>query len=398
MPLRWNRLAGSGVGRVFASQRGVHLPYGRRIVPDTRERLVLPLRVRNSAAPLLTELLKAVSRSFYLTLRVLPGSVRPQIGLAYLLARTSDTIADTELLPVSQRLMALENFRAAIEGQSWATPVSFDDLAAAQPARPGGGTNSERVLLERVGEAIALLDCFGFEDQRRIRDVLATIIGGQQLDLNRFGAASGERIVALDTGAELDDYTYRVAGCVGEFWTKMCRAHVFPTAPLEDTALLRDSVRLGKGLQLVNILRDLPGDLRQGRCYLPIQRLAQVGLTPSDLLDTRAIEKLRPAYDELLDLAEGHLSAGWDYTTSLPRSAARVRLACAWPVLIGVKTLAKLRRENPLDPARRVKVSRAEVKSIMAATLLKYPFSTAWGRLFSRGKAVGTAPEQRQPC
>jgi hypothetical protein len=36
----------------------------------------------------LNDLLKATSRSFYLTLRVLPARVRPQIGLAYLHTRT----------------------------------------------------------------------------------------------------------------------------------------------------------------------------------------------------------------------------------------------------------------------------------------------------------------------
>jgi farnesyl-diphosphate farnesyltransferase len=49
----------------------------------------------------LTDLLKATSRSFYLTLRVLPAAVRPQISLAYLLARTTDTIADTEIVPLA---------------------------------------------------------------------------------------------------------------------------------------------------------------------------------------------------------------------------------------------------------------------------------------------------------
>ena len=47
---------------------------------------------------MLTSLLKEVSRSFYLTMRVLPSAIRPQIGLAYLLARTTDTIADTEIV------------------------------------------------------------------------------------------------------------------------------------------------------------------------------------------------------------------------------------------------------------------------------------------------------------
>ena len=42
----------------------------------------------------LDPLLKSVSRSFHLTLRVLPAAIRPQIGLAYLLARATDTVAE----------------------------------------------------------------------------------------------------------------------------------------------------------------------------------------------------------------------------------------------------------------------------------------------------------------
>ena len=55
----------------------------------------------------LNDLLKKVSRSFYLTLHVLPGTVRPQIGLAYLLARATDTVADTDVIPVEERLTTL---------------------------------------------------------------------------------------------------------------------------------------------------------------------------------------------------------------------------------------------------------------------------------------------------
>src|SRR5271170_6156831 len=60
---------------------------------------------------LLRNLLKATSRSFYLTLRILPARVRPQIGLAYLLARTTDTIAETETVPLAQRREALDKLR-----------------------------------------------------------------------------------------------------------------------------------------------------------------------------------------------------------------------------------------------------------------------------------------------
>ena len=333
------------------------------------------------ATPLLTDLLQAVSRSFYLTLRVLPSGVRSQIGLAYLLARTTDTIADTELVSVPLRLQALEELRGRILGAR-REPVNFGALAAAQP-QPGGGTNAERVLLERAEEIISLLAQCSAADQALIREVLTTITSGQELDLQRFGQAGGQNIVPLATDPDLDDYTYRVAGCVGEFWTKICRAHVFPKARLDDAALRRDGVRFGKGLQLVNILRDLPRDLRQGRCYLPAERLARVGLAPTDLLAPGATAKLRPVYDELLDQAEAHLTAGWSYTNTLPWSSPRVRLACAWPVLIGLKTLTRLRHENPLDADRRVKVSRAEVRRIMLGTLWRYPIPGAWSHLFT---------------
>src|SRR5262245_13262346 len=306
-----------------------------------------------------TGLLKDVSRSFYLTLRVLPGSIRHQIGLAYLLARTTDTIADTELVPVEKRLSALDALRQRISGKE-SDPVKFEELVlrAASPA--------ECTLLEQCEASIALLQNLSVNDRLLVREVLDTIISGQELDLRRFSevavpsepvrALVGNRmeyrpktIVALPTETELDDYTYRVAGCVGEFWTKMCRAHVFPNAPLADAKLLADGIRFGKGLQLVNILRDLPADLHKGRCYLPADDLAKLGLTPADLLNPASESKLRPLCNDWLDRAEEHLAAGWTYTNSLPWSCIRVRLACAWPILIGLETIARLRTAKVLD-------------------------------------------------
>src|SRR6476660_3780267 len=102
------------------------------------------------SSELLTSLLKAVSRSFYLTLRALPGAIRPQISLAYLLARAADTIADTEIVPIAQRLDALQSLRDRILAKS-DRPLNFAQLAQHQ-SLPG-----ERELLERCNEAIALL-------------------------------------------------------------------------------------------------------------------------------------------------------------------------------------------------------------------------------------------------
>jgi farnesyl-diphosphate farnesyltransferase len=331
---------------------------------------------------LLTSLLRDVSRSFYLTLRALPKPIRAQIGLAYLLARATDTIADTEIVSLPERMESLRRLRGRILGESKA-PLDFGALAA-QQGKPG-----ERALLSRIEEALTVLASFSKEDRALVREVLETITSGQELDLQRFAGASETNIVALQTDAELDDYTYRVAGCVGEFWTKMCLAHLQAPASLDRAPLIAKGIRFGKGLQLVNILRDLPADLRMGRCYIPAPDLAAAGLRPDDLKNAETIRAFRPLYDGYLRRAEEHLAAGWEYTNALPFGWVRVRLPCAWPILIGVKTIAHLKTRNPLDGSQRVKATRGEVKRLMAESILKYPLPGVWRGLFARAGRAG---------
>jgi farnesyl-diphosphate farnesyltransferase len=331
----------------------------------------------------LTALLKATSRSFYLTLRVLPRAIRPQIGLAYLLARTTDTVADTEILPVEQRLAALQKLRERILGQSSAR-LNFGELAKQQ------GAPAEKQLLEKVEDSLAALSAFSAEDQNLTREVLVTITSGQELDLKRFasiapareGARPNDKIVALQTAAELDDYTYRVAGCVGEFWTKMCRSHLFPNARLDEKELVADGIRFGKGLQMVNILRDLPADLKNGRCYLPLEKLEPLGLLPETLLSPVSEGKFLPLFREHVDMAAAQLAAGWCYTNTLPFRQFRVRLACAWPILIGARTIEQLRAASAAELQQRVKISRAEVRGIVFHSLAACPFPFLWRKLY----------------
>jgi farnesyl-diphosphate farnesyltransferase len=328
--------------------------------------------------------LRDVSRSFYLTLRVLPGKVRSPIGLAYLLARTTDTIADTELVAPEQRLEALQALRERIQGQR-EVPLDFGALARQQ------GSRAERVLLERCEASLALLRGLPSADAQLVREVLNTITGGQELDLRRFAGASARSLVALRTDEELDDYTYRVAGCVGEFWTKICRAHLFPNAKLEEGQLIANGVRFGKGLQLVNILRDLPADLHKGRCYLPTEKLEAAKLLPETVLSPANETRFLALFREYLDKADSHLAAGWIYANTLPFGQFRVRLACAWPILIGVRTLEKLRAANVIELQQRVKVSRAEVRGMVIRSILACPFRKAWRDLLPTArKAVAS--------
>jgi farnesyl-diphosphate farnesyltransferase len=300
---------------------------------------------------LIGPLLRDVSRSFYLTLRVLPAPIRPQISLAYLLARASDTIADTQVVPREQRVGILRQMQQAVR-KTAAIPV-LQAIAERQmlPA--------EKVLLEQLGYCILTLDACPTEDNKLIADLLQTIIGGQIFDLERFPDESHSEPVALGNDDELDRYTYMVAGCVGEFWTKICMAHLPHLHEWDLERMCELGVRFGKGLQLVNVLRDMPKDLRIGRCYLPVP-------DPAALLNPANFEAVKPNYHRWLDIAVAYLDAGWEYTMAIPQRQARLRLACIWPIWIGLKTIARLRLANPLDPTRRIQVSRGEVYWLMA--------------------------------
>ena len=113
---------------------------------------------------LLTDLLKEVSRSFYLTLRVLPKSIRLQIGLAYLLARTTDTVADTEIVSVEQRLKLLQALRERILGTN-SSPLNFGELAQQQ------GSPAERVTRHSLEQPFDLAGPAHRPNDRQGRDI-----------------------------------------------------------------------------------------------------------------------------------------------------------------------------------------------------------------------------------
>lgn len=328
------------------------------------------------ATTLLQHILPRVSRSFYLSLRVLPQGVRQPIGLAYLFCRAADTIADTALVPRDLRLSYLDQYRAAF-GEAGPTVVaSFQQHLTDQQHNP-----AERELLARLANCFALLANMEQRDQCYIRELVLTLTQGMQMDLTVFPGESEGRVGALETRADLDRYTYFVAGCVGEFWTRIMTAHIPSLRHWDVAAMATRGVQFGKGLQLTNILRDSAQDLRLGRCYLPRVELAALGVRPEELLDPQTLERVRPLLSDLLDLTLTHYCEGWAYTLAIPRREWRLRLACAWPLLIGLSTLALVgRSQHLLDPKVRVKIARAQVYAILLRSLLMVWSDRALGR------------------
>lgn len=230
-------------------------------------------------------LLKRVSRSFYLTLRLLPFPVRESLALGYLVARLSDTLAD------------------------------------------GADTEAEKQLLARREEIGVWLS--NSPDGIEIEKVWSTIREGQRFDQDRFATPNAAPLDAQ----ELDLYTYLVAGCVGEFWTQLCEKRMPGFASSGLAEMMDLGIRFGKGLQLVNILRDRQADSLKGRIYVPAAR-----------------------FNEVLADARAHLRSARQYVTALRNY--RLRVACALPLYLAEETL-DLVEKSPAQP--RIKVSRNRV-------------------------------------
>jgi len=281
--------------------------------------------------------------------------MRGATSLAYLLARASDTLADVADAIPERRLSWLGGLADDV-ARGANVPGAWRDeaLAAMDATDPQRGRLSahegERALLAQFDDCLAWLEELAAAEASAVRKVLSVIVSGQRLDVERFGHASAARPVVLSEG-ELDDYTFRVAGCVGRFWTELGMLTLgerFSAAP--EGELEKLDVGYGKALQLINILRDLPADLATGRCYLPVP-------DPSDR------DALLSAHREWVARASSEVGKGSAYTMML--KGVRLRVATVLPSLLGAKTLELLREITWEELEGRPKITRRQVRREM---------------------------------
>jgi farnesyl-diphosphate farnesyltransferase len=323
----------------------------------------------------LPALLRAVSRSFYLSVRLLPAALRRPVAVGYLLARASDTLADTGDLPRGERRDFLEQWAGAIDGHLPADAVAGRLSASFMPLQ---SAPHERDLVAALPRCIAWLDELPPADRADVRTALRHITYGQSLDIERFDPRAPLR--ALDTAEQLHEYTYLVAGCVGEFWTDLCIRHLPDFASLPGHEMRELGRAYGMGLQLVNILRDTASDLADGRCYFPAGELASAGLRAQDILGHP--DRFDIVWTRWHAQAERGLEQGMRYADAV--DSRRVRAATALPALLGARTLRLLWTAGPQRFQQRVKVPRREVRSILASLALTLAGRARLQALFRR--------------
>ncbi len=293
----------------------------------------------------LQEILKSVSRSFYLSMVFLPKQMRSPISLAYMLARASDSVADSSQANIKLRLNTLQQMGQAIAGDL-PDDERINLLSALQGELAQAQTKeSEGKLLQRFGDCLQILESSPEEEQVLIRRVLHTIIEGQCWDLEFF-----EQHDCVENNKQTQNYAYMVAGCVGEFWTDLGRLcmgenQFCPEAKLKD--MREAGNRYGCGLQLVNILRDRAEDSANGRSYL---------CSAPSRWEARAAK---------------YLQDGVDY--SLRLASVKLRFTALLPALLGLKTLKLVHEAG--DATTRQKITRSTVYITMVQALMMSIFS-----------------------
>jgi farnesyl-diphosphate farnesyltransferase len=344
----------------------------------------MPDKLSNMFGPVINNrldpILRGVSRSIFLTLRVAPAATRRQLAVAYLFCRAADTIADTELLSRESRLDDLRCFRSQFE-----TDEPRRDEVRSLSDRTGQPQSipEEQALLARLEECFEAFSGLTSQDRELVKKLVTTLTRGMEMDLERFPAEESGEVAALPSDADLDLYTYYVAGCVGEFWTDLQVAHLRSLSTWDLASMREKGICFGKGLQMTNILRDVDRDLAIGRSYFPQPRLAEAGVTMEDLHRGHSRERLKPLLHHYLQMTLRYYRDGWHYTLAIPRRVPRLRLACAWPLLIGLRTLARLARSaDPYAPGTLHKVPRAEVYPILRRSAARVFSNRALHRLY----------------
>lgn len=319
------------------------------------------------------QMVRDVSRTFALSIEVLPQKLREAVGIAYLMFRISDGIEDHEAM-LPERKVALLNL--------WADILSgTESPARLAEATADLDTNDPEVdVIHQTELILEWLHALPPEAQELItQHVYDTTQGMARWQLH------GPTVKDED---ELDDYMHEVAGRVGYLVTDLF-AWYKPAVAEKREELMPLSRHCGLALQTVNVIRGMRKDFERGWVFTPQSYYERLGLTPESLFDPHQKQKALQVVGMLADKADRHLEHGLTYVKSFPRREHRMRLALMWPFFFAVRTLA-LSRQNPAVLGSEAKMTRPEVARIVTETRAM-GWSNAWLDRYYRQLAAAPA-------
>ena len=310
--------------------------------------LTAPFAYQEAALP-------RVSRTFALTIPQLPQPLRHVVGNGYLLCRIADTIEDEPTLSASHKRKFLIQFTEVVAGR--AAPGPFAD--ALHPLLSGATLDAEKDLVANTALIVHLTHGFRGAQREALERCVKVMSAGMAEFADR---ARGD---GLDTLRDLDRYCYHVAGVVGEMITDLlCDYSAEIKARLE--ALYGLSSDFGRGLQLVNILKDSRKDQRRGVCWLPREAFP----TGVDLScpDARKRPVFANGMRSLIGIAREYLASALEYILLIPKHETGIRRFLLWALGMAIQTLRRICANPGFASESEVKISRFQVRGTVVVT------------------------------
>ena len=278
--------------------------------------------------PDLGNLLEKTSRTFALSIPVLPEPTRREVMIAYLLFRIADTFEDAAHWPPEDRIAAIAEFNDLLADYS---RERAETLSRGWVER---GVAHHAGYRELMSEVPFVLDAFFELSPGAVASIRGHVIRSAE-GMAGIVSQTQDGNLTLHSIQELKDYCYIVAGIVGEMLSEL---FLLDRPALADIAgyLRERAATFGEALQLVNILKDSAVDAKEGRRYLPAE-------APKAEVFALARRDLGVASDYILALQKAGAPRGLVEFTALP-----VRLAWA--------ALERVEKSGPGS-----KVSRPEV-------------------------------------
>ena len=292
------------------------------------------------------ELLGKASRTFALTIPMLPEPLRHAMGIAYLLMRNADTIEDAAEESREHRIALLTRFSSLMRSGSEEEAVRF--VASVSNLK----TSSEYMdVLEATPFLMGQLHLLPPACARIIREHSERVAAHMSFWVGRHDDRGR---LELDRVRELEDYCYGVAGIVGEMITDLISAYDPSLDRRRLLSMHANAVDFGIGLQLTNVLKDAHRDAQAGRRYVPSRFVRFDG---SDSTGSLA---------PLTSMAMHRLDRGIEYTAAIPYDHAGIRNFCLVALVLASASLQELeRRETELLAGADVKITRPRMVELV---------------------------------
>jgi len=282
-------------------------------------------------------ILESVSRTFALTIPLLPNGLEKVVGNTYLLCRIVDTIEDATCVdPTTKQELSTLFIKTVLDHS-----LSEQFVRECLIALINHPNHNEKDLIENIPRVLRVLQSC---DEKQ-RHAVAKCVQIMSEGMSYFHIRQNQS--GLEDLQEFEKYCYVVAGVVGEMLTTLFALHspAFAKAISGKESL---AIAFGQALQMTNILKDSPEDQLRGVSWKP------KGLGQTDLLV----------------IAHQKLEDSLRYICCIPKSEAGIRQFCFLAFGLAVMTLKQIAQRQTLQGGAEVKLTRGQVSRFYIFTKL----------------------------